>query len=156
MPEKGQKLNMQAFPVVHDMSLRLYWPQRATLMRVGHHIGITPMRRIVKLTAIICLLIAPALGFARAGEGKNAAPSEVGQTERGKYVIVITGCNDCHTPGYAESGGKVPVERWLTGDRLGYRGPWGTTYPNNLRLYFQELSEDEWVDRAKGLRTRPS
>lgn len=25
--------------------------------------------------------------------------------ERGRYLVVVGGCNDCHTPGYGESGG---------------------------------------------------
>jgi mono/diheme cytochrome c family protein len=68
---------------------------------------------------------------------------------------VITGCNDCHTPGYAENGGKVSVENWLVGNTLGYHGPWGTTYAPNLRHYFERLSEDQWVQAAKSLKTRP-
>ncbi|MEJ2396973.1 MAG: cytochrome C, partial [Gammaproteobacteria bacterium] len=28
--------------------------------------------------------------------------------ERGRYLVRIGGCNDCHTAGYAESGGKTP------------------------------------------------
>jgi mono/diheme cytochrome c family protein len=75
--------------------------------------------------------------------------------ERGRYVVTIGGCNDCHTPNYAPSGGKVPEKDWLTGDALGWRGPWGTTYPSNLRLYMQDLSEEQWVRKAKGLMTRP-
>ena len=74
---------------------------------------------------------------------------------RGRYVVQIGGCNDCHTPGYAQSGGKVPEAQWLTGDRLGWRGPWGTTYPANLRLYFQKLTEKEWLQRARTLQARP-
>ena len=75
--------------------------------------------------------------------------------KRGRYVAQIAGCNDCHTPGYGPSGGKVPEAQWLTGDRLGWRGPWGTTYPTNLRLYFQQLSEGEWLEKAKTLSARP-
>ena len=74
---------------------------------------------------------------------------------RGRYVLQIGGCNDCHTPGYATSGGNVPEAQWVTGDALGWQGPWGTTYPANLRLYMQGLSEDEWVKKAKALVTRP-
>src|SRR6266850_1701800 len=74
---------------------------------------------------------------------------------RGRYVVHIAGCNDCHTPGYGIGGGKTPEAQWLTGDVLGWRGPWGTTYPANLRLYFQTMTEDEWVKKAKSLSTRP-
>lgn len=75
--------------------------------------------------------------------------------ERGRYVVTISGCNDCHTPGYAQNGGKVDEKQWLTGDSLGWRGPWGTTYPVNLRLYMQTISEKDWVAKAKTLETRP-
>jgi mono/diheme cytochrome c family protein len=74
---------------------------------------------------------------------------------RGRYISQIGGCNDCHTPGYGPSGGKVPEAARLTGDALGWHGPWGTTYPTNLRLYFQKLSEEQWLKKAKTLMTRP-
>jgi mono/diheme cytochrome c family protein len=75
--------------------------------------------------------------------------------ERGRYLVRITGCNDCHTPNYAPSGGKTPEAEWLTGDALGWRGPWGTTYAPNLRLYMQSLTEEQWIKKAKTLSTRP-
>ena len=34
---------------------------------------------------------------------------------RGRYIAKIAGCNDCHTAGYALSGGKVPEKDWLHG-----------------------------------------
>ena len=67
----------------------------------------------------------------------------------------ISGCNDCHTPGYAQAGGKIPEKQWLTGDQLGWRGPWGTTYASNLRLYIQTISEDEWVKIVQTVQSRP-
>jgi mono/diheme cytochrome c family protein len=84
-----------------------------------------------------------------------AAHAEDNAVKRGRYLVRIGGCNDCHTAGFAPSGGKVPESQWLEGDSLGWRGPWGTTYPVNLRLYMQKLSEDEWVKKAKALNTRP-
>lgn len=69
--------------------------------------------------------------------------------DRGKYLVKIAGCNDCHTPGYAQAGGKVSEKQWLTGDQLGWRGPWGTTYSTNLRLYMQKLTEEQWVRLAQ-------
>ena len=75
--------------------------------------------------------------------------------ERGRYLVKIGGCNDCHTPNYPQAGGKVPEKEWLTGDMLGWRGPWGTTYPSNLRLYMQDLTEEQWLKKAKSLNARP-
>jgi len=75
--------------------------------------------------------------------------------ERGRYVARVAGCNDCHTAGYMQSGGQVPETRWLTGDSLGWQGPWGTTYAINLRRYMAELSEAQWLERARHLNARP-
>jgi len=77
------------------------------------------------------------------------------QVKRGRYLVSIAGCNDCHTPNYPASGGKVPEAQWLTGESLGWSGPWGTTYPTNLRLYMQDLTEEQWVKNAKSLQARP-
>ena len=77
------------------------------------------------------------------------------QITRGRYLVKIGGCNDCHTAGYAPTGGKVPEAQWLTGDILGFNGPWGTTYPTNLRLYFQDMTEAEWLKKGRSLSTRP-
>jgi mono/diheme cytochrome c family protein len=71
------------------------------------------------------------------------------EAARGKYLVQITGCNDCHTAGYAESAGKVEEVTWLTGDRLGWRGPWGTTYPANLRLTVKNMTADQFVILAR-------
>lgn len=86
---------------------------------------------------------------------KPDARVDAATRERGRYLIRLGGCNDCHTPGYAQSGGAVEEQHWLVGDRLGWRGPWGTTYASNLRLYMQTLTEDQWVQVARTLRTRP-
>lgn len=75
--------------------------------------------------------------------------------ERGRYIARIGGCNDCHTPGYAPSGGKVAEKEWLTGDVVGWKGDWGTTYPANLRLVLSTMSESQWVEYARRLETRP-
>ena len=75
--------------------------------------------------------------------------------QRGRYLAQTAGCNDCHTPGYAMSNGNVPETQWLIGDNFGWRGPWGTTYPPNLRLFVQKLSEAEWIKTAHTLKTRP-
>ena len=86
----------------------------------------------------------------------NDSQAEDGKLiERGRYLVNQAGCNDCHSPGYAISDGATSEDTWLTGDALGWRGPWGTTYPSNLRLIVTKLSEDQWMAYAKNLRTRP-
>ena len=45
------------------------------------------------------------------------------QIERGRYVVEIGGCNDCHTAGYAEAGGKAAEADRLRGDTLAIEGP---------------------------------
>jgi mono/diheme cytochrome c family protein len=83
------------------------------------------------------------------------ATTEDSDLARGRYLVTIAGCNDCHTAGWMQSGGRVPEADWLQGDRLGWRGPWGTTYPINLRLYMNRMSGDQWVERAHTVQTRP-
>jgi uncharacterized membrane protein len=51
-----------------------------------------------------------------------AAPDKADPVrERGRYVVTIAGCNDCHTPDYATSSGNVDESKWLTGDAFGWR-----------------------------------
>lgn len=69
--------------------------------------------------------------------------------ERGRYIIGTSGCNDCHTPGYMQKDGHVPESEWLTGEGIGWQGPWGTTYAANLRLSLSQLTEPQWLDRAR-------
>jgi len=73
----------------------------------------------------------------------------------GRYIVQIAGCNDCHTSGYLLSEGKVPEKLWLAGSALGWRGPWGTTYAANLRLFLEFMTEDQWIAFAGVFKARP-
>ena len=107
-------------------------------------------------TGLLALLAAAAPSPASSAEGAQlAAASTSPQVERGRYLVRIGGCNDCHTPGYAATGGNAPVQQWLVGERLGMQGPWGTTYPTNLRLFIPSLTEQQWVDYARAMQPRP-
>jgi hypothetical protein len=83
------------------------------------------------------------------------APSEPTAVERGRYLVPIAGCHDGHTAGDVQAGGHIPELHGLTGETLGYRGPWGTTYAINLRLYMPNFSAAPWVQLAQHLQTRP-
>ena len=86
---------------------------------------------------------------------KHAAGIDMKQVDRGRYLSRIAGCNDCHTPGYLLSEGRVAENLWLTGDRMGWRGPWGTTYAPNLRLFVKDMTEEQWVTFARTFKARP-
>lgn len=75
--------------------------------------------------------------------------------ERGRYLVQVSGCNDCHTSGYILAPDKVPESAWLLGDSLGWSGPWGTTYASNLRLVLPKLSEEQWLQLARNANYRP-
>jgi hypothetical protein len=101
------------------------------------------MHRLLKSLALVVFAActsdpeppSPAKAFVQA-----ASPEEAG-----RYLFLMGGCNDCHTPGWAESNGKLAVDAWAVGSNIGYRGPWGTTYSANLRLSAAEHDEHEWV-----------
>jgi mono/diheme cytochrome c family protein len=85
----------------------------------------------------------------------DAAELDPEMVKRGEYLTEIAGCNHCHTEGYLVSEGNVPKEEWLKGDTFGWRGPWGTTYGSNLRMFAAGMSEDEWVEATRTLRRLP-
>lgn len=96
-------------------------------------------------------MLAGASAAATAAEPANASA----QVQRGRYLVRVSGCNDCHTPGYIQSAGQVDEKLWLTGDALGWKGPWGTTYATNLRVLLNGLSEDQWLNHARTMQPRP-
>ena len=83
------------------------------------------------------------------------AQADAASIARGRYIVSISGCNDCHTAGYSETGGKVAQSDWLLGQPVGFRGPWGVSYPANLRLTVQSVTEAEWLKFARVERLPP-
>ena len=49
---------------------------------------------------------------------------------RGRYLVTIMSCNDCHTPGTFY--GAPDTTRQLSGSDLGWVGPWGVVHARNL------------------------
>ena len=75
-------------------------------------------RFLAALVAVACACLGTA---AAQDKGSKASAADV---KRGRYLVQISGCNDCHTPGYPE-------------------------YATNLRLAAQKLTEVQWMQRAR-------
>ena len=67
----------------------------------------------------------------------------------GEYLLIVGSCHDCHTPKWTETLGKVAADDYMTGNPVGYKGPWGTVYGKNLRTIAARQSEDHWVNVLK-------
>jgi hypothetical protein len=102
------------------------------------------------LLFLMIALVIPAAAPPRTGPSVPAA-----EGPDGRYLVMISGCNDCHTRGFTQALGRVLSSDWLTGDTTGWWGPWGTTYPGNLRLLIPPLSEEAWIQFARELKTKP-
>jgi mono/diheme cytochrome c family protein len=107
--------------------------------------------------AFVVMLAALLLPACQPGQSpaKAAALTDAQLLTRGDYLVRIAGCNDCHTPGYMDQQGNVDKSLWLTGNQLGFNGPWGTTYPSNLRLRMAGMDEKQWLAYSADLHTRP-
>jgi mono/diheme cytochrome c family protein len=101
----------------------------------------------IGIVALVLLQPVPARAAEIAGKDATVA--------RGRYIVRTSGCNDCHTPGYGETGGRLPESQWLIGSSVGFRGPWGTSYPANLRLTVRGMTEDQWLSFARLERLPP-
>ena len=107
---------------------------------------------------LVCVLLLACVFSALAASAADkpaAGKSEADFVARGRYLVMLGGCNDCHTPGFAAMAGNVPEAQWLTGDTLGWQGAWGTTYPPNLRLRIGSMDVATWKAFARNLKTRP-
>jgi mono/diheme cytochrome c family protein len=92
---------------------------------------IRPHRTIVLLAVAAAALAAFVSCSQRQPETASTTPAPtMTPMERGKYLVTIAGCNDCHTPGFLF--GAPDFERTLAGSEMGWSGPWGVSYPSNL------------------------
>ena len=115
--------------------------------------------RIVAATLLLMSTVAsaaPASPTAAAPATPNAA-AHAAQVERGRYLVTIGGCNDCHTPWVLGPEGPapdttrllsghpqqltmptaptLPAGPWVTsvaGSMTAWSGPWGVSFTANL------------------------
>jgi mono/diheme cytochrome c family protein len=74
----------------------------------------------------------------------SAASAEDLQTERGKYLVTIAGCNDCHTPGYFL--GKPDFSRTLAGSDVGFAVPGVGVFVGRNLTPDKETGLGGWTD----------
>ena len=91
----------------------------------------------------LCLLMVPAMaafylqpGTARAGDA---------QVARGKYLVGLARCTDCHTPGYFL--GKPDPARFLAGSDVGFRVPGAGTVVGPNLTPDKETGLGNWTTR---------
>jgi mono/diheme cytochrome c family protein len=89
---------------------------------------------------ILCVLVLAAAGVVSAASS-SAADSQV---ERGKYLVTISGCNDCHTPGYFL--GKPDFSRTLAGSDVGFTIPGLGAFVGRNLTPDKETGLGNWTD----------
>ncbi len=114
-------------------------------MFVARAAAAAPMLPLIRPAVAMAALALTALALF----GPSAHAADGANVERGRYLVRTAGCNDCHTSGYAESAGGTAEADWLTGNPVGFNGPWGTTYAANLRLLVASMDEAAWMQRAR-------
>lgn len=90
-------------------------------------------RRVTALAVIVSGLLAVfAISCTQppAQQTPAAQSAAMDPVARGRYLSIVGGCNDCHTPGTLY--GQPDTTRLLSGTELGWQGPWGVSYPKNL------------------------
>ncbi len=110
------------------------------------------------LVALLALSAAPCIG-ATTVEATGAAPAitEAAKAARGRYIVTVSGCHDCHTPwkmgpkgpepdmsrmlsGHPETEALTPPPRlpegpWVvvaSATNTAWSGPWGVSFTANL------------------------
>src|SRR5882724_2198222 len=114
---------MSAFPLASHSHRSYKYRRRRT-------IAMTMNRSSVTIAATVALVTASSVGTAAetAPAKKPAASTSLNALDRGKYMLIVGGCNDCHTADFAARSGDVPEREWLKGSgKVGFSGPWGTT-----------------------------
>jgi len=70
---------------------------------------------------ILRLVFATSVVVAILAVTSRDAVAQDSRIERGKYLVTMGGCNDCHTPGYFF--GKPDLARFLGGSEVGFEIP---------------------------------
>ncbi len=100
----------------------------------------------INLYLATCALIASALS-------NGPVHADASQIARGKYLVQLGGCGDCHTPGYFF--GQPDHARFLGGSDVGFEMPDGSVVVGPNLTPDRDTGLGKWTaaDIAKALRT---
>lgn len=125
------------------------------------------MKRLVPASLALFVSLALVLGVA----SRAQAGTEDAKVARGRYLVTVTGCSDCHTPLAMGPNGPAPdLTRMLSGHpetpemppapqpsgpwgiamamtATAFSGPWGTTFATNLTPD-DETGMGKWSEQA--------
>jgi mono/diheme cytochrome c family protein len=129
----------------------------------------------IKLLLVVTVIVATAYLALNAQSTSKPAAAEQGQlVKRGKYLVLLGGCNDCHSPKVFTAQGPIPdTTRLLSGapadnnlpavptgvlspDKWGFlgsndmttwAGPWGISFASNLTPD-QVTGSGAWTEAA--------
>lgn len=107
-------------------------------------------------TALILMSLVLTLGLtAPLADAKPPTANHKAMLAHGRHLVMTSGCNDCHTADYGNKVGQIPESQWLMGNSVGWYGPWGTTYPPNLRIVAHGLTQKGWIKQLRTYQGRP-
>lgn len=72
-------------------------------------------------SAVLCVALLVVITGAASAIPSRTVLAQDAQIKRGKYLVTLGGCNDCHTPGYFF--GKPDMARFLGGSEVGFEIP---------------------------------
>jgi len=139
------------------------------------------LRNFLVVPMLACCFVASALAAEAPAVKETASKSVSATVARGKYLISLGGCHDCHTPKLmTEKGPALDTKRLLSGfpssqkvpaipegvigpnswgglctnDLTGWAGPWGVSFASNLTPD-KETGIGAWTEKTfiKTLRT---
>lgn len=93
---------------------------------------IASVRLATRLACLAASVLLPAAAFADAA-----------QIERGRYLVQIGGCNDCHTPGYFL--GAADMTRYLAGSEVAFEMPGLGAFAGRNLTPDQETGLGDWT-----------
>ncbi|MBV9440291.1 MAG: VOC family protein [Candidatus Eremiobacteraeota bacterium] len=109
--------------------------------------AMTVLRSATLATGLVAVLCALVVGGSHAATTPRITADD--PVSAGRYLVNYGGCNDCHTAGILQ-GQPMPAEsQRLLGSQIGFMGPWGVSYPPNLRLALSTMTPAQYLALIK-------